>query len=253
MLARRDLMRAAATLPLAAVLADPALAAAAASALEAVEIVDRGGKKVKGALAMPAAAPVGSLVLIHEWWGLNDQIKAVAAEFAKTGYAALAVDLFGGAVATTADAARAQIQGVKPPEATDTLVSWGEWLRREKAAGAKLGSVGWCFGGGWSLNMGLAMPMDATVVYYGNVRKTAAELAPLKGPVQGHFGNLDKSIDTAMVDGFVAAMAEAGKPLEVHRYDADHAFANPTGSRYDEADAKLAWERTQAFLKKNLG
>ena len=97
------------------------------------------------------------------------------------------------------------------------------------------------------------MPVDATVVCYGDVAKTAAELAPLQGPVQGHFAEQDQWINHAMVDGFSAAMREAGKTLEVYWYDADHAFANPTGARYDEADAKLAWERTLEFLKRTVG
>jgi carboxymethylenebutenolidase len=94
--------------------------------------------------------------------------------------------------------------------------------------------------------------VDATVVYYGRVEKPADQLERLKGPVLGHFASRDEFINKPMVDAFDAAMAEAGKPLTVYWYDADHAFANPTGARYDEADAALAWQRTMAFLRETL-
>ena len=240
-------------LPLAAVLADPTLARAAAAGLREVEITTAGGKAVKASLALPGTKPAPAVVLVHEWWGLNDQIKSVAAEFANLGYAALAVDLMDGQVATTGDQARAQMAAVQAGEATDTMASWIAWLRAHAATTDKLGTVGWCFGGGWSLNGSIAAPVDATVIYYGRVNRPASDLAALKGPVLGHFATQDKFINKPMVDGFEAAMKEAGKDLTVHWYEADHAFANPTGARYDEGDAKLAWERTTAFFEKHLG
>jgi carboxymethylenebutenolidase len=112
--------------------------------------------------------------------------------------------------------------------------------------------MGWCFGGGWALNASIAEPVDATVVYYGRVDKPADQLAKLKGPVLGHFATRDEFIDEAMVGSFEKAMAEAGKPVTVYWYEADHAFANPSGGRYDEADAALAWSRTMEFLRQTL-
>ena len=94
--------------------------------------------------------------------------------------------------------------------------------------------------------------MAATIVYYGNVAKSAAQLAPLESPVLGHFASRDQWINRTMVDGFGAAMRQAGKRLDAHWYEADHAFANPTSARYDEADAALAWRRTLDFLAANL-
>jgi len=110
--ARRDVLKGMTTaslagLPLAAVLADPRLAQAAAAKLQDVGLTTAGGKAVSASLAMPAKTPAPTLILIHEWWGLNDQIKAVAAEYANLGYVTLAVDLMDGKVATTPDAARA--------------------------------------------------------------------------------------------------------------------------------------------------
>ncbi len=237
---------------LAAVLADPNLARAAARELEPVALTTQGGRRVAGALALPDATPAAAVLLVHEWWGLNDQIKAVAAELANQGYAALAVDLYDGQVATSRDGARALMGAVVAGEATDTLSSWIAWLRGHERAGGRIGTIGWCFGGGWSLNASLAAPVEATVVYYGRVNRTAADLAALQGPVLGHFATRDKWINRDMVGGFEAAMAQAGKAAVSHWYEAEHAFANPTSARYDEADAQLAWKRTLEFFKVNL-
>ena len=90
------------------------------------------------------------------------------------------------------------------------------------------------------------------MVYYGNVKKTAAEVAALHGPVLGHYATEDKWIDARMVAGFEASMRSVGKTVTSHWYGAKHGFANPTTARYDEADAELAWERTTAFLDRAL-
>jgi carboxymethylenebutenolidase len=253
MLARRKLMAGIAGLPLATILADPRLAALAAEATEAVSITTKGGQTVSGAIALPAAQPAPALVLIHEWWGLNDEIKTMAAEFAKEGYVALAADLYAGSVATDPQEAQALMQSVDSEKATDTLVSWVEWLRANPAVNGKVATIGWCFGGGWAIDAAIATPVEATVIYYGRLPQSAEEVRSVAGPVLGHFGEKDTFINREMVTGFEKAMKEAGQELTVHWYDADHAFANPTGATYDKTDAQLAWERTRAFLKEALG
>ncbi|MDF1736353.1 MAG: dienelactone hydrolase family protein [Minwuia sp.] len=253
MYARRTVLKGAASLPLAAILADPMLARAAAHGLQDVSITTAGGKSVHAALALPATAPAAAVLLIHEWWGLNDQIKSVAARLAEEGYVALAVDLYDGKVATDPGDARSYMGQVNGGEATDTLASWIGWLKDHEKTNGKVATVGWCFGGGWSLNASIAAPVDGTIVYYGNVSRKAADLKALKGPVLGHFATEDQWINKAMVSGFEAEMKQAGKSLTAHWYDANHAFANPTSARYDEADAALSWQRTQAFLKETLG
>ena len=253
MMSRRDVIWGlSAGVPLAAVLADPILAAAAAGTLETVAIKTEGGRTVSGALGVPARTPAPALLLIHEWWGLNDQIKSVAAEFAALGYLALACDLYGGKSADTSDGARALMGAVDGKKATETVAAWGEWLKVHKQGSGKLGTVGWCFGGGWSLNASIATPVDATVVYYGRVAKKARELSKLKGPVLGHYATRDNWINQQMVSGFEAEMDKAGKKYTSHWYEADHAFANPTSARYDQPDADLAWKRTLAFYKLHL-
>ena len=241
-----------AALPLAAVLADARLARAAAEALAQVSLTLSGGQSVSASLAVPDRTPAPAVLLVHEWWGLNDQVKVVAAELAREGYLALAVDLYGGKVATTREDAKAYMQQVDQAVATETLAGWIAWLKDYERATGKVGTVGWCFGGGWSLNASIAAPVDATVVYYGRVNRSAVDLANLEGPVLGHFATRDQWINAEMVGGFEDEMKKAGKTFESHWYKAEHAFANPTGARYDEDDAQAAWARTLDFFRANL-
>ena len=249
---RREILKGSAALPLAAVLASPGLARAAAESTQEVHLTLADGRQVGGALALPEGQGRAGILLIHEWWGLNDQIRAVAVEFARLGFVALAADLYGGKAATAPDEARSLMQAVDGGVATRTLVAWVDWLRRHDMSAGKVATIGWCFGGGWSVNASIAAPVDATVVYYGNVKKSAADVASLHGPVLGHYATEDQWIDSKMVGGFEASMREAGKTVTSHWYEAKHGFANPTTARYDEADAKAAWERTMAFLDQAL-
>ncbi len=145
---RRDVLKSiaqlpAASLPLAMVLADPSLVHAATEGLETVTITTPGGTQVSATLALPLVTPAPAVLLVHEWWGLNDHIKSVAAEFA-----ALAIDLYGGKVATTRDDAKSYMQVVDGDVATNTAGAWVDWLRDRGDVTGKLGTIGWCFGGG---------------------------------------------------------------------------------------------------------
>ena len=251
---RRRFLKGLASLPLATVLAYPEFARAAAGRMEEITVETPSGGAALAALAMPKRLPAPAVLLIPEWWGLNDQIKAVVQELAGQGYIALAADVYDGEVATTRDEAMSLVRAFDPDAGREKLAALANWLKGHLDGTGKVGTIGWCFGGGWSLNVSLATPVDATVIYYGNVTKSADQLASLASPVLGHFGSLDRRINAAMVGGFEAAMQAAGKSdLTVHWYDADHAFANPTGSRYDEADAALAWSRTLDFFLTHLG
>ena len=237
--------------PLAAVLADPRLAAAEAAALETVTISTPSGRQAKGALAKPARKGP-AILLIHEWWGLNDQIKSVAAEFANQGYLALACDLYEGMVTTDPGKAGALMEALDQAKARETLTAWVNWLHKHPDGNGKVATIGWCMGGGLSLVASIDAAVDATIIYYGNVNFPTAELEKLKGPVLGQFAEKDGWINHPMVDPFVANLKKLGKKHEIHWYDADHAFANPSGQHYDKKDAALAWSRSLDFLKANL-
>lgn len=203
----------------------------------------------------PAAAPLPGVVVIHEWWGLNDNIRSVTKRIAGEGYVALAVDLYGGSVADNPDAAKKLAGSVMANRdaAAETLRQAAAFLR--KLGAPKLGVVGWCFGGGWSLQTALDLSdkIDAAVMYYGQPEKDHARLARLHAPLLGLFGADDKSIPPAAVHEMEAALKQLGKQVEVHVYDgAGHAFANPSGTGYRPAAADDAWKRTVAFFNQYL-
>lgn len=250
---RRAFLKGLIALPLAAVLAVPELRAAAAARTQEVTLTRTGSEAATGFMAEPEnAADAPAIVLIHEWWGLNDQIKTVAQEFAQLGYRAFAIDLYGGEVATTSAGARKLIGQVDRSKARSQLETAVHVLA--ESGNGKVGTVGWCFGGAWSLGAAMAAPVDAAVIYYGRISHPPEGFAQIRGHVMGHFGTQDRGIPADMVQKLTDGMDTAGKAdkLSLHWYDADHAFANPTGSRYDEADAALAWDRTTAFFARHL-
>ena len=194
-------------------------------------------------------------MVIHEWWGLNDNVKAMARRLAGAGYLALAVDLYEGEVAEDrTDASRlARGSGERTEQILDNLHQAIEHLR--SAGVERIGVIGWCFGGGWSLRTALAFPdkVDAAVIYYGRLTTDKAELEPLSSPVLGIFGALDDGIPVATVKEFQAALEALDKEATIHIYeDADHAFANPSGTRYNETAAEDAWAKTLAFFSLHL-
>jgi carboxymethylenebutenolidase len=216
-----------------------------------------GGKPVRGYLAKPknAKGNLPGLIVIHEWWGLNDNIRAMTRRLAGEGYQALAVDLYGGSVADTPDAAMKLMNASMQNRAAgeENVKRAASYLERNGAT--KLGVIGWCFGGGWSLNTALLLPdkIDATVIYYGHLETDPAQLAKIKAPILGFFGARDDSIPVASVQQFQSALAKLNKPVEVKIYDdAGHAFANASGGNYRPEAAKDAWRRTTIFLAKNL-
>ncbi|MEO6192856.1 MAG: dienelactone hydrolase family protein [Thermoanaerobaculia bacterium] len=218
---------------------------------------EAGGKPLHGYVARPKAArgALPSVIVIHEWWGLNDNLRAMTRRLAGEGYQALAVDLYGGAQADTPDAAMKLMNAVaeKPAAAQDNLKQAAAWLEGKGAK--KLGVVGWCFGGGWSLGTTLLMPgkIDGTVIYYGHLETDPARLAAIKNPVLGLFGAEDKSIPVDSVRAFESALRKQGTPVEIKIYEgAGHAFANPSGGGYRPDAAKDAWQRTTAFLARTL-
>jgi len=195
--------------------------------------------------------PHPGILVIQEWWGLNDHMKHWTDRLAADGYLALAVDLYDGVVASTPDEAMAAMQKVDEERAHAILRAGLD--RLDELGAGKLGCIGWCFGGGWSLQTALANPdVAACVIYYGRLVEDVEALRKLGGPVCGIFGKKDQGIPPETVDRFDAALGKAGIEHEIWRYDAEHAFANPSSARYDEKSAGAAWDKARAFLAKNL-
>ena len=206
-------------------------------------------------LSLPeGAGPHPGVLVIHEWWGLNDHIRHWADRLAAAGYAALAVDLYDGGVATTPDEAQALMKEVDEAEAIATLRAGHAMLAEDPRIRApKRGLIGWCFGGGMALKGAIEIDgLDAVVMYYGRVVTDADVLRGIDAPLLGIFANRDASIPPDAVNDFDAALTGAGVEHTILRFDADHAFANPSGARYDTDNAAEAWDAVSAFFERWL-
>ena len=227
---------------------------------ESVEYVVIDGQGVNGYYAYPqnATEPLPGILAIHEWWGLNENIEAMARRLAGEGYQVLAVDLYNGKTADTPEAAQQLVQEVaNNPFAAEANISKAySFLATEKQA-SEIGSIGWCFGGSWSLSTALLFPkeLDAAVIYYGGQigEATTEELSTLEVPILGIFGAEDSSIPLQTVSEFESTLDELGKEAEIIVYEnAGHAFANPSGQNYVPEAAERAWTQTEEFLNEHL-
>ena len=200
-----------------------------------------------------------AVVMIHEWWGLNENIKDMANELARQGYVVLAADMYDGQVATTPDQAMQLVGSVResPSEAIANLQAAVRYLGSlENVNSSRIASLGWCFGGGQSLQLALNSeenPLAATVLYYGNPVLDEQELSKIQWPVLGIFGDQDESIPVENVTKFEQALNSTGVLNEIYIYEGvGHAFANPSGDNYAPEQTADAWNKTLAFLKKHI-
>jgi carboxymethylenebutenolidase len=214
-----------------------------------------GGARAYLSLPPGMSAPMPAVIVVHEWWGLNDHIRLAADRLAAQGMAALAVDLYGGNVATTPEQAGAYMKSVDLEIAKKVLKAGADYLKDDPEIKAtKRGAIGWCMGGGYSLQAALAVPnLDADVVFYGFVPTDEKSLKPLKAPLLAIFGTEDKSIPKETVDAFEATLKKLKKDAKVERFPAGHAFANPSQPTYNSDVAKAAWADAIAFLDAKLG
>lgn len=200
--------------------------------------------------------PLPAVIMIHEWWGLNDNVRAMADRLAAEGYIVFAVDLYGGEVATTAAEARALMTLViEDPDIANENIRAAYQFVTTTAGAPRVGSLGWCFGGGWSLNTARLFPdeLDAMVMYYGQVTDDEEKLRPIGAPLLGLFAAEDSGIKVESVEAFDAALQRLRKNYEIHIYPGvGHAFANPSGKNYDAAAADDAWRRTLEFFDLHL-
>ena len=194
-----------------------------------------------------------SVVVIQEWWGLNDQICGVADRFARAGFNALAPDLFKGRVTKDPDEAGHLMNGLDFPGATHQDIRGAVEHLRGPGAG-KVAAMGFCMGGALAIAAAVHVPrLSAAVSLYGIPPQAFADPGNIRIPFQGHFANRDDWCTPAAVDALDAAMRARGNTPDLYRYEADHAFCNERrGDVYDAACAELAWERMQAFLAKHL-
>lgn len=229
--------------------------------IEPVTYVEPGAEGAPGATGFYAlggdphhpGARRPAVVVIHEWWGLNDQVREQAQALAKEGFAVLAVDLYGGRHATDRETAAALMHAVDPEVGTANLKAAVAWLRsRPEVAGDRIASLGWCFGGAMSLNLALAQrDLAGCVIYYGVRLQTDPAVLAGMPPVLGLFGAEDDCPEPAYVRAFESALAEAKVPAKIVIFEgAGHAFANATrDDRYRPTQAEAAWRETLEFLQ----
>lgn len=203
-----------------------------------------------GYLAEPSAAAHGNVVVIHEWWGLTDQIRRVCDRLAGEGFRALAPDLYDGVVAKTSDEASAKMSSLDFGRAIQQHIRGA--AQHLSAAGGKVAILGFCMGGALTLGSSAALSeLDAAVCYYGI--PPGFDPRGLRVPVLLHFAKKDDWCTPELVDKLEDGLKSSGKPYELHRYDAQHAFANENRPEvFDPTATDIAWRRSVDFLRKQL-
>lgn len=204
----------------------------------------------------PSAQNLPGIVVIHEWWGLNDNIRTATRRLAGEGYRALAVDLYADSVAQTPDRAQSLMQTAtsRPEQLTTNLRAAHSYLQREGGA-PRVAVMGWCFGGGMTFRVLADRPtaFDAAVAYYGTPKPMTTDvLKALTTPVLAHFGREDEVVSTDQVEAFQSRLTGQDVDVQIYQYDAGHAFANPSGEKYAPKAAQQAWTRTTTFLRTHL-
>lgn len=233
-------------------------AAPASPSAPAGEMVgfETGGEIVRGYLAQPkleGARP--GIVLIHEWWGLNDQIKGVADRLGALGFLTIAPDLYGGRVADEPGLAHELMRGLNEGRAVAIIKAAIDYLKHyDGAADRSVGTLGFCMGGGYSLQAALrGADVRATVMFYGSVETTKEAVMPLRAPLLGIFGAQDRGIAVEDVKKFEAALRAAHKRSLILIYqNVGHAFMNEAGLNYNKTVADSAWARATRFLTEAL-
>jgi carboxymethylenebutenolidase len=210
----------------------------------------------QGYLALPASGKGAGIIVIQEWWGLVPHIKDIAERLAAEGYVALAPDLLGGKTTKEPDEAGKMMMAVKVDEAARDLSAAFDFLKNHDSTTGKMGSIGFCMGGGLSLYLATLRPVDACVVYYGAIPwPVTLDLSKVQGAVLAHYAEQDGWASSEVATGYKKQLTDAGKQAEFHTYPGtEHAFFNDDRPEvYNEAAAKQSWQRTLDFYKKHLG
>jgi len=217
------------------------------------------GKSVNGYLAEPqAGAKAPAMVVIQEWWGMNDQIRGVADKLAAAGYRALVPDLYRGKATVDAKEAEHLMKGLNFGDAAGQDIRGAvQFLKKDSP---KVGVTGFCMGGALTILSACNVPeADSAVVWYGFPPLEYVDAAKIKAPMLGHFATRDQAFPIGKVDELEKKLRAASVKFEFHRYDAKHAFANETANEkklemleYNPKAAELAWKRTMEFLAKTL-
>ncbi|GEN06710.1 carboxymethylenebutenolidase [Myxococcus fulvus] len=211
------------------------------------------GQELAGYLSEAAPAK-GAVVLVHEWWGLNEHIRGIADRLAKEGFTVFATDLYGGRTTKDAQEADKLLSQMDWGKASQALKDATDALRQWGGAGTKVAVLGFCMGGALTLLAGANdAGLDAVVPFYG-IPPDSVDVTRIRAPILGHFATKDDWCTPDRVDALEAKLKKANVPAELHRYDANHAFFNDTRPEvYSPDNAQRAWTRTVDFLRAKLG
>lgn len=213
------------------------------------------GESTQAALALPDGdGRAGAMIVVHEWWGLNDDVRRIADDFAKEGYLALAVDLYGGKVTAEASEAMVIANDMKTAEAMKIVDGAVKFLKAHPRSNGKVGITGFCLGGGQALAAASSVPgITCAVPFYGLPIAAFQTFGPSSPHIVGHYSSTDAHITPERVRALRDKAVAAGARFDVHFYDGPHAFmrrADP--AVYHEASARLAWSRTLELLRAEL-
>ena len=220
------------------------------------------GQAVQGYLAEPKGSALASVVVIQEWWGLNDQIRGVAERFAHAGYVAMVPDLYRGKSTAAAEEAHHLMDSLNFGDAASQDVRGAsQFLKARKIGSGKVGVTGFCMGGALTvLASTMAPEMDAGVIWYGLPPLEFVDASKITAPLMAHWAEQDQAFAIASVDALEGKLAAAKVAYTGHRYLAQHGFANETAqgpgriaiTQYDAAWAQVAWDRTFGFFGRTL-
>lgn len=222
---------------------------------EKVSFEREGGRTTGGEIALPAGeGRAGAVVLIHEWWGLNDHVRSLLERLAGAGFVALAPDLFAGKVTRDAGEAGKLMQGLDWAGALEDIRAAARHAASHPRSNGKVGVLGFCMGGALSFAAAASVGgLSAVVPFYG-VPGQPIDFDAVSAPILAHFAARDDWAKPELAEGIQRELEARGKRIELHVYDAQHAFFNDTRPEvHDPAAAKVAWERSVAFLRQHLG
>jgi len=220
-----------------------------------IDFDSKNGEHIHGDLAVPTGeGKAPALLVIQEWWGVNDHVRSLVDRFAAAGFLALAPDLYHGKTTKDPGEAMSLLQALDWKKAIEDVAGALAYLGRHPRSNGKTGITGFCMGGAVALASAAQLAeLGAVVPFYG-IPDAKTDFSRLNAPVLGHFAKKDTHITVAAAEALGQRLRDAGKRVEIQAYDADHAFMNDTRPEvYNASEAKLAWERTLTFLHAQLG
>jgi carboxymethylenebutenolidase len=218
-----------------------------------LRIADPAGGDLLGALAMPAGTGAGTVLIHHEWWGLNDDMRQLASRLAAEGFAAIALDSYRGVATQDRDEARGLMANLDPGYAVQVFASWHGWAKHQPWGNGRVAAMGFCLGGGVALSAACSgIPFAAVVPFYGLPPSGHATWSRVSAPILGHYGANDATIPVEAVRSAESALHAAHKEAHFEIHPAGHAFMRRGGPNHDEQVAAHAWTQTISFLRSHL-